>query len=259
MDWHGGVAKPHHGVLGFMILYHSYAESLTDHPRLAATWQFLRDHDDTLRQRGWQFVHQPCGPDTRYEDGLKALWGQDDLVILEQDLVPTLDVLISLEPAHHPLCAQSYPLYHEPHDIELWKQAMDAADRIRQTHPEDPHADTAYHLCAQAYHLWHSAYRPDPTQPRRMFATLAHRRIDPADPDKHRWIADGEEWADLAGFGLLRITKAFQQTYAPGWRPGPWNNLDTRFSEWVHLLGVPFHVHYPTIPHHHRCPCHPEA
>lgn len=236
-----------------MILYHPYAEALTDHPRLEATWQFLRNHEAILARRGWQILHQPCGQDTRYEDGLKTLWGQDDLVILEHDLVPSLDIMMAMEPAHHPLCAQAYSLYHDGRH----GPALDAVYALAQDIPRDtPEAQQVYDLCAQAYALWHQAYRPDPTQPRRYFATWAHRQVEPSDPRQHHWIADGDAWADLAGFGLLRITRSFQEGYAPGWRDGPWNNLDTRFSEWVSQLGVPFHVHCPAIPHHHHCPCH---
>ena len=239
-----------------MILLHPYAETLIDHPRLAATWRFLRDHETVLAERGWQIVHQPCGQDTRYEDGLKALWGQDDLVILEQDLEPTLEALFALEPAHHPLCAQAYALYLDP---DRWSQidvAYALAEQARQAHPTDPKVQSVYDLCAQSYALWHQAYRPDPTQPRRYFSTWAHRVVDRTNPHRHQWIADDAVWADYAGFGLIRITRAFQTRYAPGWRRGSWDTLDTRFSEWVYDLGIPVHIHWPAIPHHHHCPCH---
>lgn len=233
-----------------MILYHPYAEALLNDRRLAATWAFLEDTEPLLSPQ-WAFVHQACGPDTRYEDGLKALWGQDDLVILEHDLVPTLEVLAALEPARHPLCAQAYPLYHDGQHGKALDEAWAMAQRITR---DSPQAQQVYDLCAQAYVLWHQSYRPNPSSPRRYFATCAHRTVDAQ--GQHHWVDDGQEWADLAGFGLLRITKAFQQAHAPGWREGPWNNLDTRFSEWVYGLGIPFHVHWPEIPHHHHCPCH---
>ena len=66
-----------------MILYYPYAEALYDHPRLADSRKFL----DILRAAhpDWTIIEQACGKDTRYEDGFKALWGQDDLIVLEQD------------------------------------------------------------------------------------------------------------------------------------------------------------------------------
>lgn len=239
-----------------MILYHPYAEALTNHSRLANTWDFLRAAEPVLITRGWQIRHQPCGHDSRYEDGLKALWGQDDLVILEQDLVPTLDVLIALEPAHHPICAQAYALHHDPDQWAGIDTVYALAEQAWHDQPSNPVVQSAYDLCAQAYALWHQAYRPDPTQPRRYFSTWAHRVVDRTHPRVHRWVTDEEEWADYAGFGLIRITRAFQTRYAPEWRSGPWDNLDTRFSEWAYDLGVPIHVHWPAIPHHHHCPCH---
>lgn len=240
-----------------MILYHPYAETLTDHPRLAATWHFLQDHEAALVARGWNILHQPCGQDTRYEDALKALWTQDDLVILEHDLVPSLGDLLALEPAHHPLCAQAYNLYADATRWQSIGDAMPLAAEALRERPTDRLTQEAYALCAQAYSLWHQSYRPDPRSPRRYFASCAHRHVR-AD-GSHRWITPQDAWSDLAGFGLLRITQAFQEAHPPEWRMGPWNNLDTRFSEWVHGLGVPFHIHWPLIPHHHHCPCHEQA
>lgn len=239
-----------------MILYYPYAEALYDNPRLADSRKFL----DTLRAAhpDWTIIEQPCGKDTRYEDGFKALWGQDDLIVLEQDLVPTLSVVEALVPDHHGLCAQAYPLHH---DVAKGP-AIDAAYARMQDsaamQPENPTAQAMYGLCAQAYHLWHQAYRPNPHDPRQYFSTIAHRHKAPIGTHKQRWIDSGELWADMAGFGLLRITRSFQQAHAPTWRPGPWDNLDTRFSEWAMAMNIPFHIHWPAIPHHHGCPCHRE-
>lgn len=239
-----------------MILYYPYAEPLYDHPRLADSRKFL----DTLRAAhpDWTIIEQACGKDTRYEDGFKALWGQDDLIVLEQDLVPTLAVVEALVPAHHGLCAQAYPLHHDTANGPAIDAAYARMQLSAAMQPENPTAQAMYGLCAQAYHLWHQAYRPNPRDPRQYFSTIAHRHKAPIGTHKQRWIDEGEPWADLAGLGLLRITQNFARVHAPDWRVGPWDNLDTRFSEWAMALNIPFHIHWPPIPHHHHCPCHRE-
>ena len=93
-----------------MILYYPFAESLADHPRLAASQTLVAMIEE---RPNWTVIRQACGVDTRYEDGLKALWGHDDLIILEQDVVPTVGMLDTLAQGHYILCAQAYPLWRQ--------------------------------------------------------------------------------------------------------------------------------------------------
>ena len=225
-----------------MILYHPYAEALTDHPRLAATWQFLRDHEAILARRGWQIIHQPCGSDTRYEDGLLALWGRDHLVILEHDLVPTAAILDGFIRPHAPVCAQHYRL----HRTVAEQAAMQTAARLlTQGDPATPDEARAIQDILAQCTRWRQT--PDP---------LAHRVLESA---TDRWVTPDDHWADYAGFGLIRFTRAFQRAHRPGWRSGTWQDLDTRVSEWLIGLDIPVHLHGPEIPHHHGCACHAEA
>ena len=223
-----------------MILYHPYAESLTDHPRLAATWRFLRNQAAMLRQCGWQIVHHPCGKDTRYEDGLLALWGRDHLVIFEQDLVPTASILDGLAQPHAPVCAQHYRLHRPQGHPQAVQQILRLVSDHAATLP-DP-------LVRQILH--HGALWQETTDP------LVHRIIEGA---TERWATPEDRWADYAGFGLIRFTRDFQRRHRPGWRPGTWQDLDTRVSEWLISLAIPVHLHGPEIPHHHGCTCHAEA
>ena len=223
-----------------MILYYPYAESLYDDPRLSDSRKFL----DTLRAAhpDWTIIEQPCGKDTRYEEGFKALWGQDDLIILEQDLVPSAAILDGFTRPHAPVCAQHYRL----HRTATEQAAMQTAARLlAQADPATPDEALVIQDVAAQCARWRQT--PDP---------LAHR-VKTGDTD--RWVTPDDHWADYAGFGLIRFTQAFQRAHRPAWRSGTWRDLDTRVSEWLIGLDIPVHLHGPEIPHHHGCACHAEA
>ena len=225
-----------------MILYHPYAEALLNDPRPAATWAFLQSAEPHLTAHGWTLHHQPCGQDTRYEDGLKALWGRDDLTILEHDLVPSAAILDGFTRPHAPVCAQHYRL----HRTATEQAAMQTAARLlTQADPATPDEALVIQDVVAQCARWRQT--PDP---------LAHR-VKTGDTD--RWVTPDDHWADYAGFGLIRFTQAFQRAHRPAWRSGTWRDLDTRVSEWLIGLDIPVHLHGPEIPHHHGCACHAEA
>jgi hypothetical protein len=95
-------------------------------------------------------------------------------------------------------------------------------------------------LCAQAY-LVHprTTHLPE--------SVWAHRRRT---DQGWQWIPEGEPWADLVGFGLVKFGSAVL-CLGPSWAEGTWRDLDTRVSLWTHRLGHVWHVHWPDIPHDH--------
>jgi hypothetical protein len=60
------------------------------------------------KQNGFPFVKLDALEDYSYSKKLIELWNKDDIMIIEEDKVPTLDILHELEICHHPFCSQSY-------------------------------------------------------------------------------------------------------------------------------------------------------
>ena len=225
-----------------MLLYHPYALSLQNSPRCQLTERWLRDWSPIARATGWRICDHPCRTLTDYEDGLRALWGRDHLVVLEHDLVPTAAILAQLARPHAPVCAQFYRLHRSPAE----QAAMQTATRLlSQAENPPPASQPLIEAVLAQCTRWRHA--PDP---------LAHRVMT---GDTDRWVTPADHWADYAGFGLIRFTRAFQRAHRPGWRSGTWQDLDTRVSEWLIGLDIPVHLHGPEIPHHHGCACHAEA
>ncbi len=223
-----------------MILYHPYAPALHDFDRCQPTERWLADWSPIARATGWHIIDHPCLTPTDYEDGLLALWGRDHLVILEHDLVPTCAILDGFIRPHAPVCAQHYRL-HRPQGHQ---QAVQQVMRLVSDHAATLPASWVRQMQHDGV-LWQATTDP-----------LAHRILDGM---TERWATPADQWADYAGFGLIRFTRAFQRAHRPGWRSGTWQDLDTRVSEWLIGLDIPVHLHGPEIPHHHGCACHDEA
>lgn len=234
-----------------MVVLHAYSPAPPHWDRGAPTRAALGSLSPAWRGR----VHSVAvGDDDRYEAALRARWGRDDLIVLEHDVEPVGDALAVLARCPHPLCAWAYALTWEAYG-PAWVTTAAAWDAAtRQDHPlvramTDTLADIA------ALHQ-----RPGGGAP--AGSTWAHRVItDPADPRRHqRWVRRGERWADLVGLGCTKIARGVQRSHAPGWRAGPWRDLDSRLSWHLYDAGAgPWHLHWPPLPHHHGCPCHPEA
>lgn len=78
--------------------------------RVRETQAILRKVGPRWQQHGHGLVWVPVGPDARYEQVVLAHWGQQDLIILEHDVVPTWGHLIHLTTCPYPLCTVAYPL-----------------------------------------------------------------------------------------------------------------------------------------------------
>lgn len=95
-----------------MIIYYAYSTDPSYAQRQAATKQAIPRLLDYFSAWGWTWRPTIVGADSRYEDGVKAYWGQDDLIIWEQDIVPTPDMFMAFAACPHPLCTQAYCLHH---------------------------------------------------------------------------------------------------------------------------------------------------
>jgi len=99
-----------------MILFLPYSPDPSYLPRRKETIEWLQSHVEELTSRGWRIVECPCEGDDDYENGFRSLWGEDDLIILEHDVVPTLDALLALADCGRDLCAQAYQFYFRSND-----------------------------------------------------------------------------------------------------------------------------------------------
>lgn len=228
-----------------MLLLHPYAPDAG--ARTAPTWAVLRHLGPSW---AGSLLHVCCTGETTYDDALRRWWGYDDLLVVEHDMEPSAVVLDGLRRCPHPLCAIAYAL---PAPDPAWTAVWDAW-QAAQRMPHPLIGATGRGLRARA-----ALARPGRGAPPGW--TWAHRVIeDPADLDgSQRWVAAGEAWADLVGLGCTRIRRGVQATL-PGWPAGTWRDLDSRLSVALYQAGAgPWHIHWPAIPHHHGCTCHPEA
>lgn len=99
-------------------------------------------------------------------------------------------------------------------------------------------------LCAYAYRL----YSTTTNLPGEVWV---HRHAE-GDVRACRWGDYGEEWASFAGFGLVKFSALLREKYPPGWRDGPWWDLDTRFFSYMHAQGQRVHMHWPEVVHNHK-------
>lgn len=235
-----------------MIVYHPYQADPA--PAVAARQALCNQALDTIRARlgrGDYLLHQPCGPDTRYEEGLRRYWGRATVIIVEHDVVVPWAMLVALRTCPAPICAAAYPLYIHPVGAARWREAwaLQAAAQWDGA-PLTARLRRATRILADLY------TPPGDTDPTVPWPTWAHRVVQPA-TDTHRWVRDGEPWADLVGFGCVKIDGDWQRAHPAGWHPGQWSTLDSRVSDWLYGLRTRVHIHWPAVDHHHGCPCHP--
>lgn len=220
-----------------MILYHPYAEDLADHPRLSATWRGLALAETYAPY--WTLLNQPCGEDSRYEDGLKQVWGLDDLIVIEQDVEVNWFMLLELAHGDHGICAADYRLEETIALTTRVGEWMQRHEHLADT----PILQQAWQAHQHAYQQWRHTSLPSPHS--------AHR-IKTADTASHwRWTTRQDAWADYTGLGCTYFSEEFQRRHAPGWLGGHWSTLDSRISAWLQTLFQTIHLHYPTLRHDH--------
>lgn len=231
-----------------MILIHVYSPDSLFEDRQRQTVEALQHLEPKLIKRGWKIYHIEAGNDkgteSTYERILKKYWGQDDLIVLEQDIVPTFPMLVSLEKCQEPLCAQAYRLRHT-----VKGSAKKLLEKIREA---SLHLSSEEKKKLENHPLFQTIKpaieRPDEWKRLLVGPFMAHRHVD---TKGFVALETGERWADLAGLGLARFTRKFQQQVSPNWEPGPWYDLDTRISLYTYKLGYRWHIHYPYAKHNH--------
>lgn len=234
-----------------MILLHVYCPDPKLKDRQAATWDFFRRHEEELKHRGWDIRHVATpndggeGVSGTYERAILDLWGKDDLLILEQDLVPTVEIIERLAACEHPLCAQAAMLHFATPNVP----SASTPDHLMSLLPQDVQA--TIREAGGEDMLW-AQYTAAKERAKTLVGpheAIAHRVV--LDYPATRWLNEGEEWADLFGLPLTKFSLKLQKEHPPNWPRGSWHMMDHRISEYLWRRGMRCHIHYPIIPHLH--------
>jgi len=135
-----------------------------------------------------------------YETAIKYHWNQGEpFIILEQDNVPTLEILDSIRNCSEPICAANYIL-----------NMKDRKNVVSQY--------------------------------------MSNRIITAGNATLIKAIkyVTNEEYADLYGFGLVKITPFGRYPFMPS----NWRDMDSRLSIYTSKYGYKAHIH-GTIKHNH--------
>ncbi len=229
-----------------MLLLHVYSPEGRDSERQAPTWRALSECEPELLRRGWRIRHVPTANDSSYETVLRTVWGLDDLVLVEHDMVPTLDMLLHLEACPEAACAQAYRLHFASETV----QAIDwLKGKVPQMDEESMAVLRGLNIDLDALTARYAHRRPD--MHGRCWEPFCHRvRLEDGGT---RWGTIDDRWADYAGFGLSRFSAAFQREHPAGWEPGKWGDLDGRVCVWMSSFGARWHIHAPECKHNHPC------
>lgn len=110
----------------------------------------------------------------------------------------------------------------------------------------------ALERCPRPLCTW--AYQIHPVTTALPASVYAHRLVVDGSVGWRGWIEKGAPWADLAGLGLVRISRGAQVAAGTAWPKGRFHDLDARVTG--HLAAaVPshlWHVHWPEVEHLHR-------
>ncbi len=202
-----------------MIVLYPHAVDPAYAPRQADTRKFLGRLRET--HEDWSFVDLPCGPDRvphgDYERGLGRVWGQDDLLIIEQDLVPLERVVEQMSVCKEPICCNIYVLHKCLMAIQHGSQYM--------------------HCIGHAIPMW--AYRLRVPLPDGSFFW--------------KWGAGKDKWAHRFCLGVTRFSRGYQENHPMSQLPeGDWADLDTRISFGAVKSGMLAHLHRPPATHNDK-------
>lgn len=201
-----------------MILLHSYVDA--DDPRERRTWAWLHRHADLLTHASIEVRHVRCKDDGdrevgAYEKAVLDLWGKDDLLFLERDIVPTLPMLMKMLDCPEDVCAQRYNT-GMPDYISAYVDGIGLTNVVLNSRP---------HEIARIL-------SPSPLLP--------FRPAGPQDTHADRW-----------GLGFTRIRRGEQLVAGTNWKRGTWRDMDGRISAYLYGHRVLAHLHAPRASHNH--------
>ena len=201
------------------------------------TRAFLESNAEQLKQNHIELRKIKCEWDNfvTYKKVVDAVWGLDDLIVLEMDVVPTLEMIIKLAKCPEPICAQDYKLNYAIFENGRLSTPMRYEQRSSEGVLLDNDNDGRVGYWYK-YKVVHDAVK-----------------FLPIDYDGQ--IRDR---AQSIGFGLTKFSKQAQQMIS-GQNPNFFSSsnfgLDVTVNRWYNsnrsALPNGFHVHYPTAKHNH--------
>ncbi len=228
-----------------MILLHPYATHPRYTERQQETWTALRHLSIRLHRAKVRIVDLPCSEPNSYELAIKRYWGQDTLVVVEHDIVPSMQMLNHLWTCKEPLCMQAYRI---PVDTQNSQALRMAEEMVGSVDADDPLRCEAIRRIGQFSDLDRDAARH--TVDRHGFAyPLVHRVVMPSGHE--RWGRTADQFADHFALGLTKFSRSLQKAVGTDWAPGSWSNLDSRMSNYVRAQGHKVHIHFPEVKHNH--------
>jgi hypothetical protein len=154
--------------------------------------------------------------DSAYWKVLLRNWGKGVLILIEQDIVPTVSMIEGLAHCYQPVC--TYPYKIQDH-YSLWQGVWEA----------NPPPSYGKHG------LVDFGKTPRPT------ATIPLPEPFP-------------EYAEGSGIGLVKLSKEMQNAIPLADYPAPhqWDLMDTWISSYMsQVLQKKWHVHTPNVKHNH--------
>ena len=235
---------------GAVVVFHPYSPAAADRARGAPTRA-------ALAALGPSWVghvhHLEVGDDDHYEVGLRRLWGGDDVVVVEHDVEPTPG-------GHHgagPPSPSLVCLGVRAH-VDACRSCLGGhRGRLARGPPPGAPPHRGPDCRAQRTGVAPTATRGRCAGRLHVGASRDHRSRRPGAPPAVG--AARRAVGPLGGVWVHQdLARGVQRSYAAAWRPGTWHNLDSRVSWYLYHVGAgPWHLHWPPLPHHHGCPCHP--
>lgn len=197
------------------ILYLPYTIPHLD--RCEYTFQWYHENKMQLRDM-CQIYTWPCRIPLDYWRGIKELWGYATIIIMEHDVIPTLDMIRKLISCEHDICGQEYFMWFT--GLKDDNRLLVGKSIFRDFH-YDKGTDSTYLLSTAT--TYEKRYRYDTTK----------------------------EYFDFGALGLSKISEGFQHRYKFDIKPTEWSKLDSGINHYIMAKGYKWHCHRPLCDHSH--------
>lgn len=221
-----------------LIILHTSVRGQENSFREKATYRWFQINRDNLglSTSGVKIVHAVLDPkdDLAYDRAVRMYWGQDDLLIWERDMLPTLDSVLALYTCPEESCSIDYTL------VRCYAMDVRSASGAELTVPSW-HGARGSHLLVCVRHL------------QRM--SMMKSELDPFNPSAGVAWNPGD-WTHCTNppLGLTRFRLELQQRLPAEWPPTRWLLLDAMIGNGLARSGVRTHIHGPWAEHRRPLP-----
>ena len=196
---------------------------------MTVAWPYSRNCPVEVLQRSYRATreaahaaghafHTHACDEIGYIEVWRCLWETPgSLIVVEHDMVPTPDQVAAIASCRERLCVGAY---------------------LQRRHANS----------GMTHRTW--TVRPQPGQKPiegtdGCFVGFGKEAV------QIRVLEEGDAWADLYGFGLVKLSEPLRRELTPAWLDSAqkWSSLDTRLSLVTSELGIRAHVHWPLVEH----------